>query len=208
MKSSSTGSLAAGKGHHSFLCIPVAPLCVSICLSLPPSLSPSLWNWGRAVSVISHNWSNMGGKERWETAVELWPQLGLQCTGGNTPGGTGGFGGERWCRRRVVRKKGRSETLHNNINRKRWNSILTYIHSVCLLEKIILRQIYLSLPFTVCLGNDAWADWCKQRRDGTGCLFTLFHIAPCWKLLFVPENVTSLISLHHYTLVRRGARAM
>lgn len=62
-------------------------------------------------------------------------------------------------------------------------------------EDIIKPDI--AVTFFKCLMGDD-TDWCRHRRDGTGCLFTLFHISPRWKLERTAENVTSLISLFFF----------
>lgn len=95
-----------------------------------------------------------------------------------------GGGKKRGCRRGSARKERSSEALQNNINRdemKQHPHFCFFAYSLCLPPGIdhITPDILVS-PFN-CLTGDG-AHTCKHRRDGTGCLFSPFHFAPCFEI--------------------------
>ena len=185
MKSSSTGCLAAGKGHHSFLCFPVASLSLFPSVFFPlPLLAFSLPGIGAEPflsSLITE--AKREGKRDEGVQRSCGHSWGFSVPG-QYPVRKRREGGEEDAGRRRERS---SEALRNNINReemKQHPHFFSFAYSLCLPPGIDnITPDILVTPFNCVTGDEArtlaraHTHWCRHWRDGTGCLFTLSFCA-------------------------------
>lgn len=189
MKSSSTGCLATGKGHHSFLCFPVASLSLFPSVFFPlPLLAFSLPGIGAEPflsSLITE--AKREGKRDEGVRRSCGHSWGFSVPG-QYPVRKRREGGEEDAGRRRERS---SEALRNNINReemKQHPHFFSFAYSLCLPPGIDnITPDILVTPFNCVTGDEAHTRTLARAHTHTDadtggmeqvvCL--LFHFAPC-----------------------------